>query len=143
MTSPEARWALVVACVVAWLAPGLLYGGDLPERMQSHPLGPVTSAQRVFWVAMALTAGFVEELVYRGYAITRLRRLVGLPVAFALALASFALIHGPSAFVAPSLTLYLVSGTIFTLLFLRWRCARLEQLIVVHAALDLLLVALP
>jgi membrane protease YdiL (CAAX protease family) len=57
--------------------------------------------------------------------------------------AAFALMHGPSAFMAPLLALYLVSGAAFALLFLWMKSSRLEILIVAHTALDLVLVAAP
>lgn len=141
------RWPLlliiVAALLIAYFAPGYFYGDELPERMRSHPLGPVSASQRVFWVGMAITAGVTEELLYRGYALTRLRRLVGLPLAFILSVAGFALMHGPSAFIPEFLALYVVSGVIFAGLFLWFKMRRLELFIVGHAALDLLLVASP
>ena len=134
---------LLVACLIGYLAPSYLYGGDLPEQMRSHPLGPVTAAQRVFWVVMAVTAGFVEELAYRGYAITRLRGLLGLPIAVIASIVAFALMHGPSAFIPQFSMLYLVSGALFATAFLWMRLRRLEVLIITHTAIDLLLVAAP
>ena len=134
---------VILACVVAYSAPSYFYGDVLPVRMRSHPLGPISAAERVFWVLMAVTAGFVEELAYRGYAITRLRRLMGLPLALLLSVAAFALMHGPSVFELPLLALYLVSGLLFSLIFLRLGSTRLEVLMVAHVAIDLMLVAAP
>ncbi len=134
---------LVFAAGAAIYAPGYFYGETLPSEMRSHPLGPVTSAQRFFWIAMAVTAGFVEEIVFRGYAITRLRRFVGLPAAMAISIAAFALMHGPSAFIPQFAALYLFSGSLFAGLFILMKSRRLEILIIVHIALDMLLVSAP
>ena len=143
----KGRWGVLLvlfaAVAAAYYAPSYYYGDEIPEQMRSHPLGPVTAAQRVFWILMAVTAGFVEELLYRGYAITRLRNLVGLPAAMFIAIASFALMHGPSAFEPQFLGLYVVSGAIFTFLFVAMKCRRLEALIIFHAVTDMMLLAAP
>jgi len=34
---------------------------------------PIDTAERLFWIAMFIAAGFFEELVYRGFAIPALR----------------------------------------------------------------------
>ncbi|MGE3928928.1 MAG: CPBP family intramembrane glutamic endopeptidase [Hyphomonadaceae bacterium] len=135
--------ALVAFAAAAYAAPAFHYGSDPPDQMLSHPLGPVTVEQRLFWIAMALTAGFTEEIIYRGFAIVRLRALAGLPVALLASIASFALMHGPSAFAPQLLALYLVSGVAFSAAFLMFKSRRLEILIIVHALLDLLLVTAP
>jgi len=48
---------LFLAAGVAIFAPTYFYGATIPDQMRSHPLGPVTNAQRFFWIAMAVTAG--------------------------------------------------------------------------------------
>lgn len=134
---------ILVAAVAAYMAPQYLYGETSPERMMSHPLGPVSGAERIFWIAMAITAGVVEEIVYRGYALTRLRKFLGLPAAIILSVAAFALMHGPSAFQPPFLALYVVSGLLFSGLFIAFGYRRLEWLILLHILLDIGLVAAP
>ncbi len=134
---------ILAALAIAYFAPTYLYGDAPPERMASHPLGPTTAAQRVFWVLVAITAGFVEEVVYRGYAITRLRRFVGLPAAIIIAIAAFALMHGPSAFEPQFLALYLIAGALFSAAFVAMKSKRLEALIFIHAFLDLTVIAAP
>lgn len=134
---------LAFAAGAALYAPGYFYGETLPAEMRSHPLGPVSSAQRLFWIAMAVTAGFIEEIVFRGYAITRLRQFVGLPAAMAISIAAFALMHGPSAFIPQFAALYIFSGGLFAGLFILMKSRRLELLIIIHVALDMLLVAAP
>ena len=134
---------LFAAIAAAIVAPGYHYDGAPPEKMLSHPLGPVTAAQRVFWIGMAVTAGIVEEILFRGYAITRLRRIAGSPIALLLSIAAFALMHGPSVFFPQLLALYVVSGAIFSGVFLLMGMRRLEILILVHILLDLLLILAP
>jgi len=134
---------LLAALGIAIYVPGYFYGDALPGQMESHPLGPVDSAQRVFWIPMAITAGFAEEVIFRGYALTRLRRFVGAPLAVAIGVASFALMHGPSAFIPQFAALYIVSGLLFSAAFLILKSRRLEMLIIAHAALDLVLIAAP
>ena len=141
------RWLFLLlifaAAIIAYYAPQYFYGDQLPEKMRSHPLGPVTSAQRIFWIAMAITAGFVEEFVYRGYALTRLRKFFGLPLAILFSLISFTLMHGPSALMPEFAALYIVAGLIFTGLFIFMKSRRLEALIILHFGLDLALIAAP
>lgn len=134
---------LALLLVVAYIAPVILYGDNPPDRMRSHPLGPVGPDQRVFWVFMAITAGFAEEIIYRGYALTRLRGLIGLPLAFTLALAGFIFMHGPSALIPTYFALYLISGGLFSLFFLIAKMRRLEWLILLHISLDVLLIFAP
>ncbi len=57
---------------------------------------PVDTPQRLLWVAVAITAGLCEEFVYRGVALSLLRRRGFSPVAsVAVATIPFALMHGP------------------------------------------------
>ncbi len=134
---------VILAVAVAYYAPTYFYDDTLPERMRSHPLGPVSSAERMFWIAMAVTAGVAEEIMYRGYAITRLRRIVGLPIAVAIPAISFALMHGPSAFIPQFLGLYIFSALLFTAAFLFLGSRRLEWIILLHITVDLALIAAP
>jgi membrane protease YdiL (CAAX protease family) len=50
-----------------------LGGGDAAARS----LGPVSVAERLVWVVFAFTAGFCEEVVYRGYLRRQLAAFVG------------------------------------------------------------------
>lgn len=82
------------------------------SRLRSLPFGVLACA--------ALTAGVVEELLYRGYAIERLAALTGSRVAGAfLSLAAFSLAHLPF-WGAASALLTLVAGLVLTALYL-WK----------------------
>jgi hypothetical protein len=55
----------------------------------------LTAAERFFWLAMAITGGVCEETMFRGFAITYLRRLVRSTwLAVLLATLAFAYMHG-------------------------------------------------
>ena len=74
-----AVWAVLLG--IGALAPVVL-GADTAKAINViMPRGPF---EAVVWVIVAATAGFVEELVFRGYLQTQLRRM-GLPVVLAIA----------------------------------------------------------
>lgn len=91
-------------------------------------------------IAVAVAAGLVEEVLYRGYAIERLAAVVGRRwIAGVVALLAFALAHVPfwgwAAIATP-----LVGGAFFTIFYL-WR-RDLIACIVAHSTIDLIGVAL-
>jgi uncharacterized protein len=65
------RWFDVPLAAAFWFASRLLLVGmqralgTTPNRVSG--LTPVTTPEKIAWVAASLTAGFVEELVFRGY----------------------------------------------------------------------------
>lgn len=94
---------------------------------------PFTLDERIFFVFLALSAGFCEEVVYRGFAITALRQRGWRTwQAVALATLSFVMIHGVAAiFLFPFL---IAAGLIYGGIFL-WRKS-LTPLIYLHALFD-------
>jgi membrane protease YdiL (CAAX protease family) len=89
--------------------------------------------QRLFWViAIPLTAGFTEELIWRGYAITCLeaRGRKRWP-AILLSALSFALIHGTPVHWIITFIVGVIAGAYYT------RERNLVPLIVTHAVMDL------
>jgi membrane protease YdiL (CAAX protease family) len=94
VASGLALWAVGVVVLPVLTVPlGRLFGTD---GVQSgiNELAALPSALRVF---VALGAGAVEELLYRGFAIERLSRLTGRPwLAGAVAATLFGLAHVPS-----------------------------------------------
>ena len=87
---------------------------------------------RVFAV---LTAGIVEETLFRGYAVTRLWQLSGsLNLAVVLSSVAFAALHLPVWGPGPSLG-FLIGG-LATTAFFAWR-RDLAAMIVAHTALDM------
>jgi membrane protease YdiL (CAAX protease family) len=87
-------------------------------------------------VLAVLTGGAAEELLYRGYAQTRLEQLTGsAPLAAALSVLAFALAHGPLWGLGPVVT-FLFSGGFLAAFFL-WRRDLLAN-VVAHVAVDAL-----
>jgi membrane protease YdiL (CAAX protease family) len=94
-----------------------------------------------FRCACVLTAGITEEIVFRGYAIERLRELTGSPwLAVAIPLAVFVLAH-LSAWSAGHLAGVFVAGGLLTGLYV-WR-QDLVACMIAHALMDAPLIFLP
>ncbi len=55
-------WVLIEGCEFAWAR---VFGSARPPSIQA--LLPSSELARVLWVAFAVSAGFCEEVVYRGY----------------------------------------------------------------------------
>lgn len=95
---------------------------------------PQTSAELPAWAFLSLTAGFCEELIFRGFMIWLLQPVVGWWGAAALSMVVFGLGHlyqGLSGVIRTTLF-----GGIMTLLF--WLAQSLWPVIVLHAAIDLM-----
>ena len=108
-------------------------GGELPTE-QWQLLYPFTISERCLWVVVAITAGFCEEFVYRGFGIRYLQaRGLRTWKAVTLATLSFVFIHGFSALFA--FPFYAIAGLIFAAIFL-WRNS-LTPVIYIHALFDL------
>ncbi len=97
-------------------------------------VGVLTAWPLWLQIMAVITAGVVEELLYRGYAITRLELLLGNRVAAAgLPLAVFTVVHLPF-WGAGSAVAVLAGGLALTLLFL-WK-RDLLLVAVAHTAID-------
>src|SRR5262245_37125249 len=93
-----------------------------------------TAAERGAWVVASLSAGFCEELVYRGFGITVLRaRGLSVWLAVALPTISWVLVHGVGG--ALMFVPHFIVGLLFAGLFL-WRRS-LAPVMFVHALVDL------
>ena len=87
-------------------------------------------------ILAVLTGGVAEELLYRGYAQTRLEELTGsAPLAAALSVLAFALAHGPLWGPGPVVT-FVFAGGFLAALFL-WRRDLLAN-VVAHVTVDAL-----
>ncbi len=96
------------------------------------PIMPRTAAELAAFFLMSLTAGFCEELLFRGFLIWLLQPLVGLWIAAALALVLFALGHayqGREGVIRTG-----AIGLVFTVIVLATQS--LWPAIVLHAAVD-------
>jgi membrane protease YdiL (CAAX protease family) len=104
------------------------------------PHGPATLGERLFWVFMSFTAGFCEELVYRGFAIRVLQgRGMRIWLAVLLATLSFVFIHGVAAVFG--FPFYFAAGLLFAALFL-WRRSLVPG-ICLHASWDIVVGIFP
>jgi membrane protease YdiL (CAAX protease family) len=122
----DLRWQTMVPMVAALFATGAMlvavrytWPRDHESPNDWRVAYPFTLAERSFFIFVSFSAGFCEEIVYRGFAITMLkRRGWGTWPAIGLATLSFIFMHGLAAiFVFP---LLLVAGILYGALFL-WR----------------------
>lgn len=108
----------------------------LPMPGEISLLIPTTGSGKIIWVAVSFTAGFCEEIAFRGYLMTRLR-LVGkfkswvIPVI--VSSVSFGICHAYQGW--PGFILITIYGALFALLYIRtgslWPC------IIAHSINDL------
>ncbi|MCC8034556.1 MAG: CPBP family intramembrane metalloprotease [Rikenellaceae bacterium] len=98
---------------------------------------PLTTGERLFWILCCFTAGFCEELVYRGYNISMLRyKGVNKWVAMLIAVFPFILIHSFAPIYSGYLFgVYFSAGIIFGLIFLLTK--RLWIPMAIHCAYNL------
>lgn len=138
------RWwwifATILAALVAaaFLAPGLHYPDGLPRIGRSNPrfMIPLSTPERLFVIVVAFTAGVTEEVLFRGFAITRLTRVVGSPWrALPITVVSFLFIHGTPRSVQ-MLVVYTLAGLAFGVPFVLMKQRRLEVLILIHFLID-------
>lgn len=96
---------------------------------------PATLGERLFWIFISLTAGFCEEMFYRGFSIRMLQgRNVPTWVSVGLASLAFFFMHGFWAIaLSPFLTIF-IAGLLFSALFL-WRRS-LVLGVCLHALID-------
>jgi membrane protease YdiL (CAAX protease family) len=80
-----------------------------------------------------LTAGIVEEILFRGYSVTRILQLSNVTLAVVLSSAAFAALHLPLWGVGPSLAFFI--GGLATTSFFVWR-RDLLAMIIAHIAID-------
>jgi membrane protease YdiL (CAAX protease family) len=119
------------------------YGSAPPGISGSHFMAGVTAPERLFVLWMAITAGVTEEVLFRGFAITRLTRVLGSPwLALPVTVVSFLFIHGTPRDVG-GLVAYTAAGLAFGVPFILMGLRRLEILIAIHFAIDASMVLAP
>lgn len=124
--------AWVILSALAWFLGriGLPSGGDVAWLIPKDPTG------RVVWVFVSFTAGFCEEVGFRGYLLTRLKLLFGVKSWIVPALISslaFGACHVYQGL--PGFILVSVYGLMFSALFVR--TGRLWPGIIAHFFWDL------
>ncbi|HSE40253.1 MAG TPA: CPBP family intramembrane glutamic endopeptidase, partial [Acidobacteriota bacterium] len=112
-----------------------------PPSVSSAVL-PASLGERLFWIFMSFTAGFCEELIYRGFSIHMLQRhKVRTWLAVVLATLAFFFMHGISAIALPHFLTIYIAGLLFSFLFL-WRRSLLPG-ICLHALIDVANIGVP
>ena len=137
-TSPRTGLLAVLALIAIGVAVVVLRGALGPAKPLWH--GPAagvhlaTTAQQGVWILASLSAGFCEELVYRGFGITLLQaRGVRIWLAVALPTVSWVLVHGVGGVLL--FVPHFIVGLIFAGLFL-WRRS-LAPVMFIHSLVDL------
>jgi membrane protease YdiL (CAAX protease family) len=141
------RW--ILAAVVAFLAvaavvmPRIHYGDDLPGISRTIFLAPVSTPERLWMIWVAVTAAVTEEVLFRGFALTRLTRALRSPwLALPLTVVAFVFIHGVPRDVE-ALVAYVAAGLAFGIPFILMGLKRLEIVVAIHFAIDASMVLAP
>jgi membrane protease YdiL (CAAX protease family) len=134
---------LVFLVISACLMPSILYGEQLPVKSQSHFIGPVSTVERLFMIITALTAAVTEEVLFRGFALTRLKQWVSNPwFILPITVISFVLIHGEPRSIEQVMP-FVIGGVVFGVPFILMGLRRLEIMILIHFFIDAGLVLAP
>jgi membrane protease YdiL (CAAX protease family) len=134
---------VAVLAVASFVMPGVLYGQTLPVISDTIFMAPVSSFERLFIIFGAFTAALTEEVIFRGFALTRLKRVVKSPwLALPVSVVSFLFIHGMPRSVE-ALTSYTIAGLAFGVPFILMGLKRLEILILIHFLIDASMVFAP
>ena len=143
------RWRWLIGAVIGFLAiaafvmPRVHYGEELPGISRTVFLAPVSALERLWIIGVAVTAGVTEEVLFRGFALTRLTRLMRNPwPALLVTVVAFLFIHGtprnPGGLIA-----YTAAGLAFGIPFVLMKFRRLEMLIAIHCGIDASMVLAP
>lgn len=135
---------ITILIVSAFILPEIYYGNDIPTRSQAGFIGPISTLERlVAIIVLAFTAGITEEVIFRGFALTRLKRVIPNPwFILPIIAVSFVFIHGELRGLGPTLN-YLIFSLIFGAVFILKGFKRLEILILIHFLINASLVFVP
>ena len=135
---------LTVLVVSAFIVPNIYYGSELPARSQAGFIGPISTLERLAAIiALAFTAAITEEVIFRGFALTRLKRIIPNPwLLLPIIAISFVFIHGEIRSAGATLN-YLIFSLIFGAGFILLGLKRLEILIIIHFLINASLVFVP
>jgi membrane protease YdiL (CAAX protease family) len=109
-------------------------------RTQKYPLLPHDTIQNFYWILMCFTAGFCEEIIWRGYTIRMMiNENHNKYTAVVIGSLLFVLMHGYSALTTPFYALFLLLfGILYGLVFLYTK--KLELLMFIHMLYDFLFI---
>jgi membrane protease YdiL (CAAX protease family) len=143
--SPLRVAAMVGIPVVAGLALTLLHettGANYGPRSETSAVLPATIGERLFWIFMSCTAGFCEELIYRGFSIRMLQgHKMRTWLAVGLATLAFVFMHGIGVLAFPFFLIISIAGLLFSALFL-WRRSLVPG-VCLHALIDVANIGVP
>lgn len=125
--------ALLVVGITEWMLQDVTLDKSQLDKIPS--LIPKSTGQRIFFIFLVFSTGFCEEIVYRGFAITKLKN-VGINKWLAIGISSFLFvgIHGINGYLYRFPFLF-IGGVIFGLIFL-WK-GRLLNSMVIHLIINL------
>jgi membrane protease YdiL (CAAX protease family) len=133
---------ILLLVALAFVMPGVYYDA-LPERSQTIFMAPVSAPERLFVILGAATAGITEEVLFRGFAFTRLGRVIRSPwLVLPITVVSFVFIHGTPDDLRGLLS-YVSAGLAFGIAFILMRQRRLEILVLIHFLIDASMVLAP
>jgi membrane protease YdiL (CAAX protease family) len=133
-----------ILIISAFVLPTIYYGNALPTSSQAGFVGPISTLERlVAIIVLAFTAAITEEVIFRGFALTRLKKCIPnawliLPI---IAI-SFVFIHGEVRSLGQFLN-YTIFSFVFGITFILKGFKRLEILITIHFLINASLVFVP
>ena len=132
---------LTILIIAAFIIPSIYYGNELPTRSKAGFIGPISTLERlVVIIVIAFTAAITEEVIFRGFALTRLKRIIPNPwFILPIITISFVFIHGEIRSLGLTLN-YVIFSLIFGASFILNRFKRLEVLILIHFLINASLV---
>ncbi len=131
-----AAWTLLTGLAWGLAQIGLPMPGEIGLLVPTDPFG------KVIWVLVSFTAGFCEEVAYRGYLMTRLRLLLKSKtwvIPTIISAVMFGVGHAYQGI--PGLIVISVYGVLFSILYIR--TGRLWPCIIAHVFQDLGALFLP
>ncbi|MCW5910651.1 MAG: CPBP family intramembrane metalloprotease [Cyclobacteriaceae bacterium] len=132
---------LLIACAV--FVPQAYYGDNPPRISNTIFIAPITVWERLFVIFAAAVVGVTEEVLFRGFAITRLNQLThSVWLSVLIAGVAFIFIHGTPKSWGGGLQ-YFVAALAFSVPFVLLKYKRLEWLITIHFLIDVSLVLAP
>jgi membrane protease YdiL (CAAX protease family) len=133
---------LVLLVIGAVVAPSVHYDGKLPGISQTVFMAGVSTPERLFMILVAITAG-MEEVIYRGFSFTRLRRIIpNAWIILLITLPSFVFLHSVPRSIGEAVA-YTLAGLSFGIPFILMKMKRLEILILIHVLIDAGMVIAP
>jgi membrane protease YdiL (CAAX protease family) len=141
------NWFVVVFSILiiaAFILPTIYYENELPVRSQAGFIGPISTLERLAAiVVIAFTAAITEEVIFRGFALTRLKRVIPNPwFIVPIITISFVFIHGEVRDFGQTLN-YIIFSCVFCIGFILKGFKRLEILITIHFLINASLIFVP